>query len=164
MSTTRNNDERSEFLSGLAAMNILDKPMRRAQIDILKEGGQAALDAALLRPKKKNNRRHKGARQVMSDETKRINAILEQEQQQYEENPEYVRRVPHVTCFNVSAPPSVKPVKHYCDITGLSGPYTSPTNNIRYHNSEIYQFIVKPMAPGVDQEYLKLRGANFVLK
>ena len=145
-------------------MNVLEQPMRRAQIDILKEGGPAALAAALQRPKKKNNRRHKGARQILSDETKRINAILEQEQQKHEEDPAYVRRVPQVTTFNVSAPPSVRPVKHYCDITGLSGPYTSPTNNIRYHNSEIFQFIVKPMTPGVDQEYLKLRGANFVLK
>lgn len=98
---------------------------------------------------KKSHKRHKPTRQFYSDEMKRIN-----------NDP----RVPKVTYLNIVAPPSLLPTKKYCDITGLKSSYRSPTNNIRYHNAEIYQLIVKPMAPGVDQEYLKLRGANFVLK
>lgn len=123
---------------------------------------------------KKASRRHKASRQLLSEETKRINTILQHEQELYDESVAarekdstkqlYRRRIPKVTYFNIAAPPSLKPTKKYCDITGLKGPYQSPTNNIRYHNSEIYQLVVKPMAPGTDQEYLKLRGANFVLK
>lgn len=106
---------------------------------------------------KKPSRRHKSARQLLADESKRISSLLQDPQAA-------VKRVPKVTYFNVNAPPSLRPSKKYCDITGLKGLYKSPVNNIRYHNSEIYQLIVKPMAPGVDQEYLKLRGDNFVLK
>ncbi|SMN18181.1 similar to Saccharomyces cerevisiae YEL044W IES6 Protein that associates with the INO80 chromatin remodeling complex under low-salt conditions [Maudiozyma saulgeensis] len=153
----KNNDLRLEFLRTIAEKNVLSKPLRKAQIE------QAQLGQTQKGPKK-SYRRHKGARQLISEETKRINAILEQEQQLYDEDNSYVRKTPKVTFFNISAPPSMKPTKNYCDITGLKGPYKSPTNNVRYHNSEIYQFVVKPMAPGVDQEYLKLRGANFILK
>lgn len=106
---------------------------------------------------RKPSRRHKSSRQLIADESKRISSILQ--------NPNIqVKPVPKVTYFNVNAPPSIRPSKKYCDITGLKGNYKSPVNNIRYHNSEIYQLIVKPMTPGVDQEYLKLRGDNFVLK
>lgn len=147
------NDQRLEFLRTIAEKNILKHPLRKTLIENQQQ-----------KSKKKLYRRHKGARQLLSEETKRINAILEQEQTKYDEDNTYKRKTPRVTFFNVSAPPSIKPTKNYCDITGLKGPYKSPTNNVRYHNSEIYQFVVKPMAPGVDQEYLKLRGANFVLK
>ncbi|CAB4252098.1 similar to Saccharomyces cerevisiae YEL044W IES6 Protein that associates with the INO80 chromatin remodeling complex under low-salt conditions [Maudiozyma barnettii] len=153
----KNNDLRLEFLRTIAQKNILAKPLKKLQIEQAQSGQPQ-------KAQKKSYRRHKGARQLISEETKRINAILEQQQQLYDEDNSHVRKTPKVTFFNLSAPPSIKPTKHYCDITGLNGPYKSPTNNIRYHNSEIYQFIVKPMAPGVDQEYLKLRGANFVLK
>lgn len=71
-----------------------------------------------------------------------------------------------VKYFNIDGPSSLKSRKKkiYCDITGLTGPYTSPTNNIRYHNSGIYRVIVKQMTQGTEQKYLKLRGANVVLK
>lgn len=103
---------------------------------------------------KKPNRRHKPARQLITDEARRINTILQKDKEN--EDPHHHMLVPKVTFFNVEAPPAMKPTKKYCDITGLKGNYRSPTNNIRYHNSEIYQLIVKPMAPGIDQEYLKL--------
>ncbi|KAG0656033.1 INO80 complex subunit C [Maudiozyma exigua] len=154
----KNNDLRLEFLRTIAQKNVIPKPLRKSQIEL------AQADTTNQKAPKKSYRRHKGARQLISEETKRINSILEQEQLLYDADSKYVRKTPKVTFFNVSAPPSIKPTKKYCDITGLNGPYKSPTNNIRYHNSEIYQFVVKPMAPGVDQEYLKLRGANFVLK
>lgn len=113
---------------------------------------------------KKPARRHKSARQLVSDENKRINALLSKANKTTDVSPAAKRLVPKATYFSVEAPPSIRPAKKYCDVTGLKGIYKSPTNNIRYHNAEIYQLIVKPMAPGVDQEYLKLRGANFVLK
>lgn len=143
-------EARLEYLRSIATANIIDSssPYKSQKHQI----------------KKKVNRRNKAARQLISDEQKRINGLLEASV--LEENTQETRKrlVPKVTYFNINAPPSMKPPKKYCDITGLNGPYTSPTNNIRYHNSEIYQLIVKPMAPGTDQEYLKLRGANFVLK
>ncbi|SJM86082.1 related to Chromatin-remodeling complex subunit IES6 [Zygosaccharomyces bailii] len=105
---------------------------------------------------RKPTRRHKSARQLVVDESKRINAILQVDPNN--------KPVPKVTYFNVNAPPSLKPHKKYCDITGLKSLYRSPVNNMRYYNAEVYQLVVKPMAPGVDQEYLKLRGDHFVLK
>lgn len=108
---------------------------------------------------RKPSRRHKSSRQQFTDESKRINAILQQQKDSGEPS-----SMPKVTHFNVNAPPSLKPHKKYCDITGLKGLYRSPVNNLRYYNSEVYQLVVKPMPSGVDQEYLKLRGDHFVLK
>ncbi|CCD25802.2 Ies6p NDAI_0G00260 [Naumovozyma dairenensis CBS 421] len=142
------NDNRLEFIRKVTEQNTLPVP------------------SPFKRVQQKKSRRHKAVKQLLSEENKRINAIFQQEQQDNDadKNIKHKRLVPKVTYFNVDAPPSLRPPKKYCDITGLKGPYRSPTTNIRYHNAEIYQLIVKPMAPGVDQEYLKLRGANFVLK
>lgn len=112
---------------------------------------------------RKPSRRHKSTRQLFTDESKRINAVLQQEQEQQERDGKQ-KSIPKVTHFNVNAPPSLKPHKKYCDITGLQGFYRSPVNNLRYYNSEVYRLVVKPMPAGVDQEYLKLRGDHFVLK
>ncbi|CCH42637.1 INO80 complex subunit C [Wickerhamomyces ciferrii] len=68
-----------------------------------------------------------------------------------------------INYFTIESPPSLKPSKKYCDITGLKGNYKSPSSGIRYYNGEIYS-IVKNMASGVDQQYLELRNANVVLK
>ena len=97
-----------------------------------------------------SNRRFKTAKQLISDETK----YLQTKKLAYD-TPTYI---------SIQAPPSLKPQKHYCDITGLEGKYKSPTNALRFHNVEIYQEVIRPMAPGLDQEYLSLRGANVVLK
>lgn len=96
------------------------------------------------------NRRFKTAKQLISDETKYLltkNLAID--------TPTYL---------SIQAPPSLKPQKHYCDITGLEGKYKSPANALRFHNVEIYQEVIRHMAPGVDQEFLALRGANVVLK
>lgn len=147
-------DARLEYLRSIVTPNIIEFPSPYKS-----QKGQI---------KKKVNRRNKASRQLITDELKRINSILQPDQDENDNNDTTKqttkRLTPKVTYFNINAPPSMKPPKKYCDITGLNGPYTSPTNNIRYHNSEIYKIIVKPMAPGTDQEYLKLRGANFVLK
>lgn len=103
--------------------------------------------------------RYKGARLVMNEEQRRINALQEQEKIANPEKPLKDR----VTYFSVSAPPSLKPIKTYCDITGLPTNYKSPHNQIRFYNKECYE-IVKAMPSGVDQQYLSLRGANVILK
>lgn len=96
------------------------------------------------------NRRFKTGKQLLSDETKYLQSKK--------------LGIDTPTFLLITAPPSLRPVKHYCDITGLDGPYKSPANALRFHNVEIYQEVIKHMAPGLDQEYLSLRGANVVLK
>lgn len=96
-------------------------------------------------------RRYKPARQLVSDEVKYLQA---------KENIKFDTP----TYTSISAPPSLRPQKHYCDITGLQGRYKSPSNSLRFHNVEIYQEIIKNLQPGVDQDYLSLRGANVILK
>lgn len=96
-------------------------------------------------------RRVKATKQLMIDEQKYLKA-----------NEEKLKK-DSVNYFSIDSPPSVKPTKKYCDITGLKGNYKSPSSGLRYYNGEIYS-IVKNMAPGVDQQYLELRNANVVLK
>ncbi|KAH9812095.1 YL1 nuclear protein C-terminal domain-containing protein [Melampsora americana] len=65
--------------------------------------------------------------------------------------------------MTIEAPPSVIPLKKYCDITGLEAPYVDPKSSLRYHNVEVYE-LIKSFGPGVDQIYLSLRGAHTTLK
>ncbi|KAJ1668298.1 Co-chaperone [Coemansia sp. RSA 1813] len=65
--------------------------------------------------------------------------------------------------WNIDAPPSLKPQKKYCDITGLPAAYADPKTNIRYYSAEVYQ-IVRTLPPGTEQEYLALRSAHVTLK
>lgn len=96
-------------------------------------------------------RRYKPSRQLIGDEAKYL---------QSKSN----IKVDTPTYMSIGAPPSLKPQKHYCDITGLPGKYKSPANGLRYYDMEIYQEVIKNMPPSVDQEYLELRGANVILK
>ncbi|AET39035.1 Ies6p Ecym_3564 [Eremothecium cymbalariae DBVPG len=106
---------------------------------------------------KKPIRRHKPTRQLLTDEWKRLTS---ESGEVYGKDANKTR----LTYFNVQAPPSQYPIKRYCDITGLKARYKSPSNGLRFYNSEVYSLVIKPMTPGVDQEYLKLRGDNVVLK
>ncbi|ODV85861.1 hypothetical protein CANARDRAFT_27942 [[Candida] arabinofermentans NRRL YB-2248] len=102
----------------------------------------------------KNKKRHKPQRQILNDEFKRV------QQKQLESN----THDPNIIYYHsLNAPPSLKPIKKYCDVTGLPSNYKSPHNQLRYYDKECYD-IVKHMAPGVDQQYLALRGANVILK
>lgn len=101
-------------------------------------------------PTKPNNKRYKTLKQLITDELK------------YLQTKDIKFDTP--TYNSISAPPSLKPAKHYCDITGLPSRYRAPSNGLRFHNVEIYQEVIKHMAPSLDQEYLGLRGANVVLK
>jgi len=64
---------------------------------------------------------------------------------------------------NIESPPSIRPVKKYCDITGLDAKYTDPKTGLRYHNAEVYQFI-KSLGVSSVQAYLGSRNAAVVLK
>lgn len=104
--------------------------------------------------RKHGKRRYKSARQVTNDETKRLQKKRE----------ESVQPLPDmVTYQSLSAPPSLRPLKTYCDITGLATNYKAPNSRLRYYDKECFD-LVKSLPPGVDQQYLALRGANVVLK
>jgi INO80 complex subunit C len=45
------------------------------------------------------------------------------------------------TYIALTAPPSILPTPHYCDITGLDGPYTDPATRLRYHDHNVYQTV-----------------------
>lgn len=133
------------------------------------------------------SRRHKPAKAILADEQRRLQSIVAHHQHRQEQAKEklvhdtehkhhHEKTIQHLeetaaapaptfpaSYFSVEAPPSVRPRKWWCDITGLEGRYKSPRHGLRYHNPEIYA-IVQGMAPGVDQQYLELRNANVVLR
>lgn len=71
--------------------------------------------------------------------------------------PPLLTPAPLLTDASVEAPPSLRPRKKYCDVTGLIAPYTDPKSRLRYHSVEVYE-IIKQFGPGVDNAYLSLRG------
>lgn len=115
------------------------------------------------------SRRHKPAKAVLADEQRRLAALTteyEQQQQQAEEQGTPLKAknpASAVSYASLDAPPSLKPRKWWCDITGLEGRYKSVRHGLRYYDVEIYG-IVQNLAPGVDQQYLELRNANVVLR
>lgn len=72
---------------------------------------------------------------------------------------------PAVTYTNIESAPSLDPAhqRHYCDITGLPGPYTDPKTRLRYHDKEIFG-VIRTLAQGVPESYLEARGAHTILK
>lgn len=75
-------------------------------------------------------------------------------QAQQPEEPEVVRKERYIACTCIGivalphrlrtppdheyeAPPSLRPSKKYCDVTGLEAPYTDPKSRLRYHNADI---------------------------
>ncbi|PVU98758.1 hypothetical protein BB559_000724 [Furculomyces boomerangus] len=104
-----------------------------------------AMSRPFRNPAYKNNKRVKPIKQIISAE-KALDWPIE-----------------FPTYWSISAPPSFKPNKKYCDITGLQAKYKDPKTNLRYNSSEIYQAI-RVMPPGAEQTYLGLRNANVILK
>ncbi|CAO1625771.1 unnamed protein product [Jaminaea pallidilutea] len=88
-------------------------------------------------------------------------AAVPDEQAQAEQQ-ERIRKMNLPTYLSVEAPPSLRPAKKYCDVTGLLAPYTDPKTSLRYHSAEIYE-VIKTFAPGIDQAYLALRGRHQAL-
>ena len=70
---------------------------------------------------------------------------------------------PSATYTNIESAPSLAHPKHYCDITGLSAPYTDPKTRLRYHDKEIFG-LIRTLGQGVAEQYLEARGAHTVLK
>jgi INO80 complex subunit C len=70
---------------------------------------------------------------------------------------------PNATYTNIESAPTLAHPKHYCDITGLSAPYTDPKTRLRYHDKEIFG-LVRTLGQGVAEQYLEARGAHTILK
>lgn len=70
---------------------------------------------------------------------------------------------PSATYTNIESAPSLAHPKHYCDLTGLSAPYTDPKTRLRYHDKEIFG-VIRSLGQGVAEQYLEARGAHTVLK
>jgi INO80 complex subunit C len=70
-----------------------------------------------------------------------------------------------VTYTNIESAPSLHPSsqRRYCDITGLSAPYTDPKSRLRYHNVEVFA-LIRQMGQTSSEQYLAARGAHTVLK
>ncbi|KAK3369065.1 YL1 nuclear protein C-terminal domain-containing protein [Lasiosphaeria ovina] len=70
---------------------------------------------------------------------------------------------PSVTYTNIESAPSLAPLRHYCDVTGLPAPYLDPKTKLRYHDKEVFATI-RSLPPGLGEQYLEARGAQTVLK
>lgn len=70
---------------------------------------------------------------------------------------------PTATYTNIESAPSLAPLKHYCDVTGLPAPYLDPKTRMRYHNREVFTAI-RSLPQGVAEQFLEARGAHTVLK
>jgi INO80 complex subunit C len=72
---------------------------------------------------------------------------------------------PAVTYTNIESAPSLHPSsqRRYCDITGLSAPYTDPKTRLRYHDKEVFG-LIRTMGQATTESYLAARGAHTVLK
>ncbi|KAK4103716.1 hypothetical protein N658DRAFT_505369 [Parathielavia hyrcaniae] len=70
---------------------------------------------------------------------------------------------PTATYTNIESAPSLAPLKHYCDVTGLPASYMDPKTRIRYHNREVFAMI-RSLPQGVGEQFLEARGAHTVLK
>ncbi|KAG7287947.1 hypothetical protein NEMBOFW57_007466 [Staphylotrichum longicolle] len=70
---------------------------------------------------------------------------------------------PTATYTNIESAPSLAPLKHYCDVTGLPAPYLDPKTRLRYHNREVFAMI-RTLPQGVGEQFLEARGAHTVLK
>jgi INO80 complex subunit C len=72
---------------------------------------------------------------------------------------------PAATYTNIESAPSLHPSsqRHYCDITGLSAPYTDPKTRLRYHDKEVFA-LIRTLPQNATEEYLAARGAHTVLK
>lgn len=72
---------------------------------------------------------------------------------------------PAATYMNIESAPSFHPSsqRRYCDVTGLSAPYTDPKTRLRYHDKEVFG-VIRTMPQNVVEGYLGARGAHTVLK
>jgi INO80 complex subunit C len=74
-----------------------------------------------------------------------------------------VASAPTATYTNIESAPSLAPLKHYCDVTGLPAPYLDPKTRMRDHNREVFATI-RTLPQGVAEQFLEARSAHTVLK
>ena len=74
-----------------------------------------------------------------------------------------ISSAPTATYTNIESAPTLAPLKHYCDVTGLPAPYLDPKTRMRYHNREVFAMI-RSLPQGVAEQFLEARGAHTVLK
>lgn len=72
---------------------------------------------------------------------------------------------PLATYTNIESAPSLHTARQhrFCDITGLTAPYTDPKSRLRYHNKEVFD-VVRHLSQSTAERYLEARGAHVVLK
>lgn len=69
------------------------------------------------------------------------------------------------THVNTDAPPSVLPIKKYCDITGLTAKYTDPVTKIQFVSKEAFRRARDlPDHRHRVEEFLSLRQAQIRIK
>ncbi|SPO30605.1 uncharacterized protein UTRI_05222 [Ustilago trichophora] len=95
--------------------------------------------------------------EMKAEEEEQKTGEVKEEQKEEQEEEEDARKRDIPSYSSVEAPPSLRPAKKYCDVTGLIAPYTDPKSGLRYHSVEVYE-IIKQFGPGVDNAYLSLRG------
>ncbi|KAF9010449.1 hypothetical protein BDZ89DRAFT_503919 [Hymenopellis radicata] len=110
-------------------------------------------------------RRAKNLKNMLSQEKERERAERERRRLERQEGNMEMNSEPAEmpTYASIEAPPSVFPLRHYCDITGLEAPYTDPATGMRYHDKSVYQAI-KSLTASSAKEYLSARGVNSIVK
>ncbi|THH01953.1 hypothetical protein EW026_g823 [Hermanssonia centrifuga] len=116
------------------------------------------------------NRRTKNLKAVLTQERERERLERERRRLEREEkmdvDGEHADSTPEEdlpTYSSIEAPPSVLPLRKYCDITGLEGPYTDPATGLRYHDKSIYE-LIKGLSASAAKDYLSARGVNPIVK
>lgn len=69
----------------------------------------------------------------------------------------------NATYVSVEAPPSMYPVKKYCDVTGFPAKYVDPRSKLQYASLEVFP-TVRTMAHDDAQKLLALRNAHVSLR
>ena len=69
----------------------------------------------------------------------------------------------NATYVSVEAPPSMYPVKKYCDVTGFPAKYTDPRSKLQYASLDVFP-VVRTMAHDDAQKLLALRNAHVSLR
>eukprot|EP00127_Corallochytrium_limacisporum_P004277 Clim_evm222s157 gene=Clim_evmTU222s157 len=66
-----------------------------------------------------------------------------------------------VTYLTIAAPPSVRPIRKYCDLCGLPAKYTEPKSGIQYHHADEYRAILN-IPEHIKQELVNIRKEKTV--
>ncbi|CAK90509.1 unnamed protein product (macronuclear) [Paramecium tetraurelia] len=65
----------------------------------------------------------------------------------------------YISDLSIEAPPSLKPAKRYCDVTGFEAKYKDPVTQLYYCDSIVFNYIRNcPKASA--ETYLNIRGCT----